>query len=92
MVTTMNDTKIASAFDVTSAARRKDLPGDFRHDPGFGKTILDALEHNDSTARELARATGVSELIVRSVLEALTHVGSVDFDPETGRYSCATRG
>ena len=64
----------------------------FRREPSFGKAIFDALQRGSGTPREFARETGVSELIVRSVLEALTHVGSVDFDPETRRYSCATRG
>ena len=64
----------------------------FRREPSFGKAIFDALQRGSGTPREFARETGVSELIVRSVLEALAHVGRADFDPGTGRYSAPARG
>jgi len=54
----------------------------------FGNVILLALERNGpATPHELARETGVSDLIIRSVLQALTAVGCLHFQTTSGRYS-----
>ena len=54
----------------------------------FGSIVLRALETTGpATPRELARETGVSELIIRSVLQALTAVECLDFERGSGRYS-----
>jgi hypothetical protein len=54
----------------------------------FGSIVIRALEMTGAaTARELARYTGISELIVRSVLQALAAVDVLDFDRPSGRYS-----
>ena len=63
-------------------------PMKLRNEPGFGKTIVDALsEVAATTPEELASRVRVSELIVRSVLEAMAYTGMVEFEPCTGRYS-----
>ena len=66
----------------------KRVPMELRIEPSFGRAVVDALSNVEAaTARDIARTTGASELIVRSVLEALTYVGGARFDPATGRYT-----
>jgi hypothetical protein len=54
----------------------------------FGSIVIRALETKGAaTASELARYTGVPELIVRGALQALTAVECLDYDRATGRYA-----
>jgi hypothetical protein len=58
-----------------------------RSEAAFGEIVLRALEDSPATPRGLANQTGVSELIIRSVLQALLAVGCVHFERGSGRYS-----
>lgn len=59
-----------------------------KSEAAFGNLLLRLLETaGPSTARELARASGVSELIVRSVLQALTAVDCLHHEPAKRTYS-----
>ncbi len=78
----------AATRDGTETGARKVMSVDLRSEPAFGCAVFSGL--NDlsvATPRQLAQLTGVSELIVRSVLEALTFVQQADFRRDTGEYS-----
>ncbi len=87
------ETKASTTVATVSAAPTSTITNaNFRAGPAFGRTVIEALRvAGAATPRQLGKVTGISVLIIRSVLEALTFVESVDFDRETGEYSARRR-
>ena len=78
----------AVTIEPKETGARKVMSRDLRSEPAFGSAVLNGLyDLSVATPRQLAQLTGVSELIVRSVLEALTLVDRLDFNRDTGEYS-----
>ena len=78
----------ATIIDTQQSNRKRTVVLPIRNEAAFGDIVIRTLETTGpATPKELARCAGVSELIIRSVLQALATVGCVDFVRVTGRYS-----